>query len=91
MLADVHADGLADGQLLADVAVDEALDNVFAVLDVDYYVVAEDHDGADRAGEVARAVDGNGDVLRTDGDGLVALVDEVHLADEGGDVTGGRR
>ena len=67
VLADVHADGLADGQLLADVAVDEALDNVFAVLDVDYYVVAEDHDGADRAGEVARAVDGNGDVLRTDG------------------------
>lgn len=57
MLADVHADGLADGQLLADVAVDEALDNVFAVLDVDYYIVAEDHDGADRAGEVARAVE----------------------------------
>ena len=63
VLADVHADGLADGQLLADVAVDEALDNVFAVLDVDYYIVAEDHDGADRAGEVARAVEGNGDVL----------------------------
>ena len=55
MLADVHADRLTDGQLLADVAVNEALDNVFAALYVDYHVVAEHHDGADGAGEVARA------------------------------------
>ena len=52
--------------------------------------MAEHHDGADGAGEVARAVDGNGNVLRTDGDGLVVLVDEVHLADEGSNVTGRR-
>lgn len=55
MLADVHADGLTDGQLLADVAVNKALDNVVAVLYVYDNVVAEHHDGAQRCGEVAAA------------------------------------
>ena len=32
MLADVHTDRLTDGQLLADVAVNKALDNVVAAL-----------------------------------------------------------
>ena len=50
--------------------------------------MAQQHDGADGAGDLAAGAGGDGQVLGTDGDGLAVLLDEVHLTDEGGHMHG---
>src|SRR5699024_10867576 len=88
ILFEIQTDRIAYFQLIRNFTVDEALDDVVTALHVNRYVVSEDHDGSHLAVNHAAAAYYYINILRSDCDGLVSILDEVHLADEGCNVLG---